>query len=135
MESKPADVFAFAMFAVEVFTGKVPFPELKNEAVVLRILRGGRPEMPGDAEAIGLTGDMWKLLESCWQQNPKKRPTMQEVVRRWGQFVENNSGSNTANECVCITFVTRAVSSVRSEPYLGDHNRRWNWDWLLVNFG
>jgi len=90
MESKAADVFAFGMFAVEVFTGKIPFEEQKNEAVVLRISRGGRPEMPGDAQALGLTGEMWMLLESCWQQNSKKRPTMEVVVKRWQKFVDNN---------------------------------------------
>jgi len=89
METKVADVFAFAMFAVEVFTGKIPFDEQKNEAVVLRISRGGRPDMPGNAQALGLTAEMWELLESCWHQNPKKRPTMGEVVRRWQKFVEN----------------------------------------------
>jgi len=94
VESKAADVFAFGMFAVEVFTGKIPFEDQKNEAVVLRISRGGRPEMPGDAQAVGLTDEMWKVLESCWQQNPKRRPTMEEVVRRWQRFVESNGDTN-----------------------------------------
>jgi len=94
MESRPADVFAFAMLAVEVFTGKIPFDEQKNEAVVLHISRGGRPEMPGNAQAVGLTVEMWRLLGSCWHQNPKKRPTMEEVVRRWKKFVENNMDNN-----------------------------------------
>ena len=92
MESKPTDVFAFAMFAIEVFTGKIPFEEQKNEAVVLRISQGGRPEMPENARAVGLTDEMWKLLENCWQQNRKKRPTMEEVVRRWQKFVEHDEG-------------------------------------------
>ena len=87
MESKAADVFAFGMFAVEVFTGKIPFEEQKNEAVVLRISQGGRPEMPGNAQAMGLTVEIWNLLESCWRQDPKKRPSMGEVVRRWQKFV------------------------------------------------
>ena len=65
MESKAADLLAFGMFAVEVFTGKIPFEEQKKEEVVLRISRGGRPEMPENAQAIGLTDEMWKLLESC----------------------------------------------------------------------
>ena len=102
MESKAADVFAFGMFAVEVFTGKIPFEEQKNEAVVLRISRGGRPEMPGNAQAVGLTTEIWKLLESCWHQNPKKRPTMEEVVRRWRKFVDNNNDNNVVPECVQI---------------------------------
>ena len=100
MESKAADVFAFAMFAVEVFTGKIPFEEQKNEAVVLRISRGGRPELSASAQAVGLTGEIWKLLESCWQQNPKKRPTMEEVVKKWQKFVQHNDGDNYATECV-----------------------------------
>ena len=90
VESKAADVFAFGMLAVEVFTGKIPFENLENEAAALRILKGGRPEMPGNAEAIGLTVEIWNLLKSCWHQNPKKRPTMGEVVRRWRKFVEDD---------------------------------------------
>ena len=94
MESKPADVFAFAMVVVEVFTGKLPFEGQKDEAVLLRILEGGRPEMPRNAQAVGLTEEMWKLLEACWQQNPKKRPTMKEVVRRWRKFVEHDDDND-----------------------------------------
>ena len=112
MESKPADVFAFGMFAVEVFTGKIPFEEQKNEAVVLRISRGGRPEMPENARAVGLTDEMWNLLESCWQQNPKKRPTIEEVVRMWEKFVENNGDSNDVIRCVQITLVILIPSLV-----------------------
>ena len=112
MESKAADVFAFGMFAVEVFTGRIPFEEQKNEAVVLRILRGGRPEMPENGQAVGLTDEMWKLLESCWQENPRKRPAMEEVVRRLQRFVDD---SNVATECVRITPPTR---SSYSAPFL-----------------
>jgi len=101
MESKSADVFSFAMFAVEVFTNEVPFEELKNEVVVPWILEGGRPEMPTNAQGVGLTVEMWKLLESCWQQNPETRPTMEEVVRRWGEFVETNGDDdNIIAKCV-----------------------------------
>ena len=112
MESKAADVFAFGMFAVEVFTGKIPFEEQKNEAVVLRISRGGRPEMPENAGAVGLTGEMWNLLENCWQQNPKKRPTMEMVVKRWEGFVENNGDNKGVIKCVQITLIILTPSSL-----------------------
>jgi len=39
-ESKQADVFSFAMLAIEVYTGKVPFGEVSNEAAVLHIAQG-----------------------------------------------------------------------------------------------
>ena len=100
MESKPADVFAFGMFAIEVFTGKIPFEEHKNEAVVLRISRGGRPKMPRNSQAVGLTTEIWSVLESCWHQNPKKRPMMQEVVIKWQRFVGNDDNLRVFPEYV-----------------------------------
>ena len=115
MESKAADVFAYGMVGVEVFTGKVPFEELENQTVVLRISQGGRPEMPEDARTVGLTVGMWNALESCWQQNPKERPTMQEVVTEWTRFVENEDDSGTFPECV---HTTSLISNPSSAPFL-----------------
>ena len=85
--SKPADVFAFAMLAVEVFSGKVPFGNLKNESVVIHIASGKRPAKPQAAEQLGLTPEMWKFIEKCWGPNPSKRPTIDEVVRTWEGFI------------------------------------------------
>lgn len=105
VESKPGDVFAFAMLAVEAFTGKTPFEELRNEAVVPWILEGGRPKIPKNPRAVGLTDEVWELLESCWQQNPKKRPTIEGVARRWKKFVgHNNDGDDMVTECVHIAL-------------------------------
>ena len=64
MGSKVADVFAFGMFSVGVFTGKVIFEEQKNEAVVLHISQGGRPGMSGNAQVIWLAIEVWNLLNS-----------------------------------------------------------------------
>lgn len=89
-ETKPGDVFSFAMLAVEVFTGRVPFAEERNESVARRVSDGDRPKMPGDARQAGLTNEMWKFLESCWQQDPNKRPTIEEVVMRWQRFVDHD---------------------------------------------
>ena len=98
MESKPADIFAFAMFSVEVFTGKIPFEKQENEAVAFLILEGSRPEMPENAQAVGLTSEMWEIIEACWQQDPVERPTTDEVTRRWQKFIEY--GDYMVTECV-----------------------------------
>ena len=101
VESKAADVFAFGMLAVEVFTGKVPFERMKSEAAALHISRGGRPEMPKNLQELGLTAEVWELLEECWKQDPKKRPTMREVVGRWQKFV----GSANFNDSFTLRWV------------------------------
>ena len=112
VESKAADVFAFGMVAVEVFTGRIPFEKQKNEVVVLRISKGGGPEMPENAQAIGLTLEIWNLLESCWLQDPKKRPTMRDVVGRWQKFVGEDDDSTVLPGCVVIS----ASPQSRSQP-------------------
>lgn len=108
-ESKSVDVFAFAMFVVEVITGRAPF-DGRQPAMVAECIRSGeRPKMPGNAREVGLTGEMWKLLESCWQQDPKRRPTMEEVVRRWEAFIEP-SGDDNDTKCVKILVIPASSS-------------------------
>jgi hypothetical protein len=75
------------MLAVEVFTGKVPFGNMKNESVVIQIANGKRPAKPQAAEQLGLTVEMWKFIEKCWTANPNKRPTIDDVVRALEGFV------------------------------------------------
>ena len=131
-ESKPADVFAFSMLAVGVLTGEVPSKEQENETAVLRVLEGGRPEMPGNAQAIGLTREMWELLERCWQVDPKKRPTMEEVVRKWGKFVgRDHNDDGTTTECVQATGYRLLLFL----SLLGNHNLRLGWHRAPVDLG
>ena len=127
VESKPADVFAFAMFAVEIFTGKIPFEELKNEAVVPWVLKGGRPKMPENVQAVGLTGEMWKLIENCWQHDPEERPTIEEVVKRWRKFVEYEVDDDVVTECVQIVKTTDLIGPILNFVVgLGNHDLRQN---------
>ena len=120
MESKPADVFAFAMVAVEVYTGKVPFPEEPPAMAPSRVLKGERPEMPQDSEQIGVTDDIWALLERCWQQDPKKRPTMEKVVRKWQRFVDSED-AGVANDAGAFSILVSAFfdRARRTQPRAG----------------
>ena len=94
------------MLAVEIFTGRLPFEDQEDEAVVFQILGGVRPKMPENAQEVELTIETWELLESCWRQNPKKRPTMEGVVMTWWGFVGNVNNDNTdIFECVQNSFI------------------------------
>ena len=114
-ESKAADVFAFGMLAVEVFTGEVPFVGQGDGAVLFKILRGERPSMPENAQEVGLTVEMWTLIESCWQQNPKKRPTIGEVSVRLQELVSKAKENGDDSECVRISSL-RALSPTIHVP-------------------
>jgi len=112
MESKAADVFAFGIFAAELYTGAAPFEKETSAVAAQNHGKGKRPEMSEDARQRGLTDEIWELLESCWEQKPKKRPAMEEVVRRWQGFVGNNVDSDGVIGCVQITLAIRGSSSV-----------------------
>jgi hypothetical protein len=92
--SKSADVFAFAMLAVEVFTGEVPFGNTTEGSVAIQIASGKRPARPQSAERFGLTAGMWMFMEKCWMTNPSNRPTIDEVVRTWEGFVNAEKHGN-----------------------------------------
>ena len=74
--SEPADVFAFAMLAAEVFTGRVPFGETVTKEVATRMITDGhRPELPAEIEE-----QTQMLIGKCWNKKPKKRPDVGNVV-------------------------------------------------------
>ena len=81
IESGPADVFTFGVLGAEVFTGKPPFEGSSDVGAVRRIREGERPEFPPNAEDVGLTIEVWRLLEWCWHPDRAQRPTIDEVVK------------------------------------------------------
>lgn len=87
VESERADIFAFAMLTIEVFTGKVPFWKLGNSAVVNQIFLGSRPEFPQGIEEVGLTLQIQEFLARCWDQEPTQRPDINEAMAVWRGFL------------------------------------------------
>jgi len=68
------DVYAFAMTVIQIFTGLLPFPHISSDAkVVIIVSKGGRPLREHCPQ---ITNDIWRLLEQCWNIDPKQRPSM-----------------------------------------------------------
>ncbi|KDQ16917.1 hypothetical protein BOTBODRAFT_186127 [Botryobasidium botryosum FD-172 SS1] len=83
--STMSDMFSFGRLILELTTGQKPFPEIKNEFIVmLKVWRGDHPQRPrgDDVIARGLNDEVWKLAQDCWQKNPRSRPTATEAVQR-----------------------------------------------------
>ncbi|KAH8829981.1 kinase-like domain-containing protein [Flagelloscypha sp. PMI_526] len=74
----PRDIYALACTAIEVATGKLPFPDLNEASAMLAVIRGERPARPHLVK--WMTNDLWNLIERCWAQNPNNRPSSNEVV-------------------------------------------------------
>ncbi|ORZ36389.1 kinase-like domain-containing protein, partial [Catenaria anguillulae PL171] len=80
------DVFGFAMVMYEVLSGgKIPFQEdwRANDDVIREWYRQGtRPTAPASGLDKFGTADVWEVVQDCWQQDWKARPTMVMVVRK-----------------------------------------------------
>jgi len=75
--TEASDIWALAMVMVEVLGGHVPFHEFRNEVVIFKVMAGVRPERPVNA---AMTDDIWEMVQSCWNQDPAKRPKISQVL-------------------------------------------------------
>ncbi|KAJ7584960.1 kinase-like domain-containing protein [Mycena floridula] len=76
-KSTSRDTYAFACTILEVYTGQPPFPQYKfDPPVMYDVLAGKRPPRPPR-----LSNELWMLVESCWQQDPARRPSAQAIMR------------------------------------------------------
>nr|KAJ3418032.1 hypothetical protein HK105_000453 [Polyrhizophydium stewartii] len=73
-----SDVFAFAMTAFQILTGKVPFAEEMADDVVKDWIKDGeRPTRPR-----GVPDVLWQIVEDCWAHDPEARPTFRNIAAR-----------------------------------------------------
>ena len=100
--SKAADVFSFAMLMIEVrrwwsaarqtlilfiyrrlisiqvFTGAIPFCDLRSLDAMVAIGGGKRPTRPAHP---AITEELWELIQHCWNHDPDSRPEAAEAAQ------------------------------------------------------
>ena len=70
------------ILTLQVLTGKLPFGRISGSEVVFKVVGGGRPSKPEDALKLGLSDDVWELLEDCWKTDHTSRPSVEGVLAR-----------------------------------------------------
>ena len=52
------------------------------------VLEGKRPPRPSNSEGLGITDEIWDLLELCWAKDASSRPVVNHVSHHLGLAVE-----------------------------------------------
>jgi TPR repeat protein len=83
--SEKSDVWAFGVLAWELLiNGEIPYFEVLEDAIIGRVCGGLRLERP-TRDGCGCIDELWRLLTSCWEEQPAARPTFAQLAVRLGQ--------------------------------------------------
>ncbi|KAF9781280.1 kinase-like domain-containing protein [Thelephora terrestris] len=80
--TKESDIYAMAMVIYQVLTGTLPFGKKTGPEVVFQVMGGVKPSKPSKALELGLSEELWELLEECWQTERQLRPQVNDVLGR-----------------------------------------------------
>ncbi|CAB3399098.1 unnamed protein product [Caenorhabditis bovis] len=87
MFTTKSDVWSFGILGWEVFSlGVIPYPNRRNEEVMIMITEGERLEYP-----FGIPPRIYKLMRNCWKTNPNHRPTFDELLEQLDDILLDNS--------------------------------------------
>ncbi|EGO26974.1 hypothetical protein SERLADRAFT_448085 [Serpula lacrymans var. lacrymans S7.9] len=73
-----SDVYSFGCVGYEIYSGEIPFHEVKSDYYVMQsVTRGARPPRPplSLCQTRGLDDTLWAILQSCWLKDAAARPT------------------------------------------------------------
>ncbi|KAK8881221.1 hypothetical protein M9Y10_003955 [Tritrichomonas musculus] len=75
----PIDVYSYGMLLYTMFTTELLFEDRKkihsSSQFMLKIGKGLRLAKPDH-----ISDQYWDLIQKCWKQEPKDRPTFEEIV-------------------------------------------------------
>ncbi|KAJ3998234.1 kinase-like domain-containing protein [Lentinula boryana] len=74
-----SDMYAYGCLCIEVYTGQVPFADVRSEIMVLeKVLNDEHPGRPSGPNTM--TDELWNLINACWNHDRAARPKSGLVV-------------------------------------------------------
>ncbi|RHZ87728.1 hypothetical protein Glove_31g30 [Diversispora epigaea] len=116
-----SDIYSFGIIAYELITGYPPYYKIPhNSDLALKICQGLRPKIPSEVSKI-----MTRLIEECWDADPKKRPTSKQlftILNKWsmssafGKFILPTSTLPSYKLHPEAIYTSRLFNTTSSKP-------------------
>ncbi|PVF92238.1 hypothetical protein CPB86DRAFT_791344 [Serendipita vermifera] len=90
-----SDIWSFGMTMYELLTGRLPYYQhVRDETVALAISLQELPKPPSSVSEVRpeWTPELWSLMQECWMIDRRRRPNVDELIRRLTSIV--NQGLN-----------------------------------------
>ncbi|KAF8597275.1 kinase-like protein [Ceratobasidium sp. AG-I] len=90
IRSKEADMCALGMTMLQIFTGRIPFHEIPNDAVLINevLSYGRKPQCPVNLLDTCHGCVFWQVLERCWALKPETRITAKVTKDALSELLE-----------------------------------------------
>ena len=103
---KYSDIFYLSVLFYEIYEGIRPFEDLSPEEIRTKITKGEKLKFSSECN-----DKLKELIEQCWEQDYKKRPTIEEILNSL-EIITNSFSKKTPNfpiqsEFVCYSRVER----------------------------
>ena len=73
--TRASDCYSLGMVVYETVSGNIPFHNVPDRAVFLKVVEGEHP-----SRGVDFTDDLWKMMEQCWMSRPDHRPNVESVL-------------------------------------------------------
>ena len=78
--TKESNCYALGMVIYEVLSRRRPFAPLRGFIIMRKVLDGERPKRPRGVRGAWFQDNVWEMLERCWEEQPKDRPSLNTVL-------------------------------------------------------
>ena len=86
--TKAGDVFSFALIVYEIMTNEVLYSNMNQFQLLSKVCAGYRPSF-----RYPIASSYEELIKDCWKDDPKERPTFEQIVFR----LQTDKGFITSN--------------------------------------
>lgn len=112
------DVYAYAMILYEILTYNVPFKSVAPvDLVRLVCQRGERPPLPSNTPTFLRT-----LINKCWNNDPQKRPEMEEVYQLFATHTVEFSGTDSQKIDEIVQLIENSNKATIEKPKMPEYN-------------